>query len=158
MSWLSTDKQLDKADFTTIIFSESDLVCSSAVSWFCDDDCDLIFLRLALFFMGSHGELKLFTHCGLHCLRKVDKKYVKHKVTPSTWEKCPDKIECSNNPFFSVFVYSYVPYAKLHCAQSGMCAFRLYSRLSGFDWGMRLTCGCRHLPQTGAMTLVMPAE
>lgn len=61
--------------------------------------------------------------------------------------------------YFSwLFVYSYVPYAKLHCAQSGMCPPRLCSKLSGYDWGTRLTCGCRHFPQTGALTPVMPAE
>lgn len=57
-----------------------------------------------------------------------------------------------------MFIYSYEPYAKLHCVQRGICACGLCSSLSGFDWGTRLTCGCRHLPQTGAMTLVMAAE
>lgn len=66
--------------------------------------------------------------------------------------------KCSNNFFSWLFVYSYVPYAKPHCAQSGVCAFRLGSKLSGFDWGTQLTCGCRHVPQTGPLTPVMPAE
>ena len=39
-----------------------------------------------------------------------------------------------------------------------MWAFRLCSKLSGFDWDTQLTCGGRHLPQTGALTPLMPAE
>lgn len=61
------------------------------------------------------------------------------------------------NLFFWLFVYSYVLYATLHCAQSSKWALRLCSKLSGFDWGTQLTCGCRHSPQTGALTSVKPA-
>lgn len=59
---------------------------------------------------------------------------------------------------FFAFVYSYVPDAKLGWAQSRLCARRLFSRLSEPDWGPQLTRGCRHLPQTGAMTLVVAGE
>lgn len=57
-----------------------------------------------------------------------------------------------------VFISFYVPYAKLNWAQRSMCASRLCSKLSEFDWGIQLTCGFRHLPQTGALTSEMPAE
>lgn len=59
---------------------------------------------------------------------------------------------------FFAFVYSYVPDAKLHWAQSRLWAQRQFSRLSELDWGPQLTRGCRHLPQTGAMTLVVAGE
>lgn len=60
--------------------------------------------------------------------------------------------------FFFALVYSYVPAAKLRWAQSRRCACGLFSRLSELDWGPQLTRGCRHLPQTGAMTLVVAGE
>lgn len=58
-------------------------------------------------------------------------------------------------PLFLAFVSSYVPDAKRRWAQSRLCARRRFSRLSERDWGPQLTRGGRHLPQTGAMTLVV---
>lgn len=77
-----------------------------------------------------------------------------HFITISGEEQL-DEIKCSNKFPLFVLVYSYMPDAKLCWVQSGICACGLFSSLSGLDWGTQLTRGCTHLPQTGAMTLVV---